>query len=258
MVVTILGSGGATPYAERANPSVLVEAHEQRVLVDVGAGISQRLSQAGVSADQIDALCFTHFHADHCVEFPLLLLAIFLEGREEPLPIIGPSGTSETLSMLIDRLFSYVPDLIEAITGVSRLYEIKEGVTGEVLSLDGCAVSCADVQHGVPAFGYSFESNSAKVAISGDTEPCPSLVTLASEADLLVQECPFPPEMGQTPGHTTPLDAGVIAAEARVKQVVLSHLFAETKGHEDAILAEVAKGYAGPCAIGQDLMSFTL
>ena len=259
LVVTLLGSGGATPYAGRINPSVLLQTQDHTILCDVGAGVSLRLSEAGVDPAKIDAICFTHFHADHCVEFPLLLLAIFLEGRETPLAIVGPPGTEKTTSLLVEQLFPYVPELINAITGTSHLYEIEETEGGEVgFSKDRCRVACASVQHGVPALGFSCVTPSGKVAISGDTEPCESLVALATGADLLVQECPFPPEMGQTPGHTTPFDVGRVAAEAGVEQVVLTHLFAETKGHEDAILAEIAKTYDGSCVVGQDLMRFAI
>lgn len=84
MRVTILGSGGAggvptisggwgfcnqaDPRNRRSRPSILVERRERngaatRILVDTSPDLREQLLRAGVR--HLDAILYTHFHADH-------------------------------------------------------------------------------------------------------------------------------------------------------------------------------------------------
>jgi phosphoribosyl 1,2-cyclic phosphate phosphodiesterase len=79
MRVTILGSGSATgtpevgrgwgkcdpdnPRNRRLRPSILVENGPTTILVDTSPDLRQQLLNANVS--RLDAVLFTHFHADH-------------------------------------------------------------------------------------------------------------------------------------------------------------------------------------------------
>jgi ribonuclease BN (tRNA processing enzyme) len=252
--VTLLGSGGATPYLDRVNPSVAVETRVGTLLFDAGAGVSLRLAQAGIPVQGVDAICLTHLHADHCVELPLIILASFLEGRTNPIAIPGPLGTRGYVDKVLGDLFSYIPTLIANITGVKNLYYVDEYEEGPVATGTSLQLSCTSVDHGVPSLAYRVDVDGWSVVISGDTAPCDAIVRIAVDADLLIHECPFPPEMGDAPGHTTPNDVGIIASRARVRRLVLTHLFQETVGKEDAILAAVRSHFSGDCIIGQDLM----
>ena len=44
---------------------------------------------AGTGFKHIDIICFTHFHGDHIIGLPGLLLTIANSGRQDPLTIIG-------------------------------------------------------------------------------------------------------------------------------------------------------------------------
>lgn len=79
MRVTILGSGGAggvpmlsvgwgkcdpaEPRNRRSRPSILIEEAGQRILVDTSPDLREQLLRTGV--DRLDAVIYTHFHADH-------------------------------------------------------------------------------------------------------------------------------------------------------------------------------------------------
>lgn len=79
MRVTILGCGGssgtpsvdhgwgacdpANPRNRRSRPSILVENADSRVLVDTSPDLREHLLRTGVN--QLDAVLFTHSHADH-------------------------------------------------------------------------------------------------------------------------------------------------------------------------------------------------
>lgn len=79
MRVTILGSGGAggvpmlsvgwgkcdpaEPRNRRTRPSILVEEAGQTILVDTSPDLREQLLRSNISA--LDAVVYTHFHADH-------------------------------------------------------------------------------------------------------------------------------------------------------------------------------------------------
>ena len=68
-----------------------------------------------------------------------------------------------------------------------------------------------------------------RVAITGDTRPCPSTVEAARDADLLVHEATFAEEEAPRAietGHSTAREAAEIAAQAGAKRLVLTHLSA--------------------------------
>ncbi|MCA9291019.1 MAG: MBL fold metallo-hydrolase, partial [Phycisphaerales bacterium] len=104
------------------------------------------------------------------------------------------------------------------------------------------------------------------VVISGDTVPCPGLVDLARDADLLVQCCHFPesavadPAVGAMTERTLPSagQIGPLAAAAGVKHVVLTHLSMRVRGPGmlDALRADVARSYDGRITVGEDLAVF--
>lgn len=251
--LVLLGTGGATPYAQRVNPSAVITDTDSTFLFDAGSGVCHRLAQAGIPIQAVDIVCLSHLHADHCVELPLFILSSFVAGRKEALRIVGPAGTRAHLELQMNSLYSYIAGLVTAVTDEPPCYEITELLSGTVAVTDRWQLSCAPVQHGVPTVAYRLDTADGSITISGDTEPCEELVQLAMNTDVLVHECPFPPEMGNVPGHTSPLDVGRIAKRAMVKSLVLTHLFEETVGREADMVADIRKNFSGACIVGEDL-----
>ena len=76
--VTLLGTGVPIPSPYRFGPSTLIEAGNQKLLVDAGRGATIRLFQLGVAIGGIDALLLSHYHSDHTVGVPDLWLTGWL------------------------------------------------------------------------------------------------------------------------------------------------------------------------------------
>ena len=65
MKLTLLGTGSPGPNPLHRGPSSIVEAGDELLLVDCGAGTIYRLVEAGYAGRRIDRIAFTHLHSDH-------------------------------------------------------------------------------------------------------------------------------------------------------------------------------------------------
>nr|MBC8374659.1 MBL fold metallo-hydrolase [FCB group bacterium] len=255
IAATILGSGGATPYKARTTPMLTISSENASVLVDCGSGATIRLAEAGINTNSIDSLLFTHFHADHCVDFPVFVLTSYLAERRKPLKVLGPIGTKEFVKIMLDDLFPYIKRLVGAITGKEFEIIVEELEAGQVLAIEELEVHVEDTIHSVPALCYHFQTKDGSIAVSGDTEYSEKVIAMATDSDVLIHECPFPPSMGTIPDHTTATQVGEVASKAGVKTLVLTHLFEEVVGEEDDISQAIQANFSGEIVFAEDLMS---
>ena len=148
----------------------------------------------------------------------------------------------------------------------------------EIYPLDdnGVRVTAILVQHApvFPAFAYRFDTPSGSAVFSGDTGPCDNVVRLAQGADYLVHEvidldfvrdrvAKMPNRDNiinhLTESHTSPEDAGRIAARAGVQTLVLSHLVpGDSEIAEAEWEARAKAGFNGTVVCGVDLDQFAL
>ena len=258
MRVTLLGTGTPFPNAERFGSAILVEGAGTKLLFDCGRGVVLRLTQAGVSPKEIDALFLTHLHSDHVVGIPDLWLSGWLLGRSKPLPIWGPQGTSSMAKHLAQafafdtRIRQAAPDPLPA-AGVE--VDPKEVAQGEIYNDGSTRVSAFLVDHGAvkPAFGYRVDSAGHSVVISGDTKFCQNLVDFAKGTDCLIHAAwsagwknPAPPSQRSIASAE---DGGRVFAIVKPKLGVVYH-YKDEEGLEDA----VRKEYNSPFVIAKDLM----
>ncbi|MGD7001628.1 MBL fold metallo-hydrolase [Corynebacterium halotolerans] len=137
-----------------------------------------------------------------------------------------------------------------------------------------CTVSATLVAHPpiAPAFAFRFDTAHGSVTISGDTAPCDNLVTLAQDTDLLLHEAidmqwaeaayaNVDPETRDATiehhrkSHTTPFEAGQIAAAADVGALAMHHLVPGDAGAH--IWEEAQRAFSGPVVVPDDLESIS-
>ena len=67
--VCLLGCGGMTPLPERRLTSLLLRQNGKLILVDCGEGTQVGVKMLGWGFKSIEAVCITHYHAEHFPEY---------------------------------------------------------------------------------------------------------------------------------------------------------------------------------------------
>jgi ribonuclease BN (tRNA processing enzyme) len=276
VAVQVLGSGGPELQDKRASSSYLVwENGQARVLIDAGGGSALRFGESGAQVSQLDVLLFSHFHADHSGDFAALIKSSWFEDRKRPLPIYGPPGndfmpsTTEFVSDFFGGkrgAYRYLSELL--VPGEEGSYKMQPhtvvagGMPVTVLRSGDLGVSAVRVVHGaVPALAWRVEVGGKAIVFSGDTNgEGRGLVRLATNADLLIAHNAVPEgAVGiERQLHMPPSVIGQIAADAKVKRLVLSHRMLRTLGKEDQTQAEIKKRYSESLVFANDLDCFPL
>ena len=275
MEITLLGTGCPVVDIDRFGPAQLIRHGGTAVLVDCGSGVTQRLLAAGCPGRQIDALLLTHLHSDHIVDLFQLIISSWHQGRDRPQRVYGPPGTRAYVDGLMEL---WRPELEQRIVHERRPSTaalevvVEEIAAGQTLRLGGLAVQVVPVDHRPVrhAFGFVFRGEAGpgpRIVLSGDTRRCEALIEAARGAELLVHEVFIHREMPVVPGvrsaetlanvagyHTLSEEVGKIATEAGVGCLALTHLVPPGCDRR-ALLDEVAKDFAGPVVIGEDLMT---
>ena len=276
MKLTLLGTGCPQCHVKRYGPASLVRHGDAAVLVDCGSGVTQRLVAAGCPGGRLDAVLLTHLHSDHLVDLYQLIVSGWHQGRAAPLRVFGPAGTRAHVDGLMalwrdERALRVAHERRPSVAGFGA--EVVEFGEGPVLALAGLEVAAVKVDHRPveEAYGFVFRADDGTTAVfSGDTRRCPALIEAARGADVLVHECFVHCLMKPVPGirtqegidavasyHTLSAEVGKVAAEAGAKFLMLNH-FVPADFDREAVAAEVARDFACPFAIGEDLMSFDI
>ena len=69
----MLGTASQVPTRERNHNGYLLRWDGLGVLFDPGEGTQRQMTLAGVAASEVDAICITHAHGDHCLGLPGVL-----------------------------------------------------------------------------------------------------------------------------------------------------------------------------------------
>ena len=279
--VTLLGTGVPTPVPDRFGPSTLIEAGNEKLLIDAGRGASIRLYQLGVPIGAVDALLLTHYHSDHTVGIPDVWLTGWLQShfgaRKRPFRVIGPTGAKTLMAHLESAYATDIKIRIEdeKLPHEGVAVEVQEFERdGVVYEQGGLKVIAFEVDHGdaiKPAFGYRIEYDGKRVVISGDTRPNANVIEHALGANLLIHEVAIVrPELASEPfiqrimaHHTTAREAGHIFNQTKPKLAAFTHLVFLSSpqvppASGDDIITDVRETYSGPLELGADLTSFEI
>lgn len=224
------------PRDRRTRVGAIVEDAGLRLLLDTPPEL--RLQLIAAQVDRVDAVLFTHEHADHTHGIDDIR-AISVR-RDGALPMYGPD---ETLRSLAQR-FPYIFDAaMKPLPGTSKpegfAQALEPGATVRIGHLDVTPVA---LPHGrIRVFGYRI----GPLAYVTDAKELPeAAVAVLGGADVLVLNALF------RTSHPTHLSIGEAVDAARrvgARQTYLTHLTHETAhaALESALPADIRPAYDG-------------
>ncbi|MBA3854124.1 MAG: MBL fold metallo-hydrolase [Gemmatimonas sp.] len=224
------------PRDKRTRVGAIVEDAGLRLLLDTPPEL--RLQLIAAKVDRVDAVLFTHEHADHTHGIDDIR-AISVR-RDGALPMYGPD---ETLRSLAQR-FPYIFDAaMKPLPGTSKpegfAQALEPGVTVRIGHLDVTPVA---LPHGrIRVFGYRI----GPLAYVTDAKELPeAALAVLRGADLLVVNALF---RTSHPTHLSIGEAVDVAKRVGARQTYLTHLTHETAhaALEAALPADIAPAYDG-------------
>jgi len=276
--VTLLGTGIPNPHINAFGTSTLIEAGDQRVLLDCGRGTVVRLAQMGYPVGVTDTVILSHFHSDHFSGiFDLVMTGTIQQpfaNRGGPLHVHGPEGVQDLaegawIATRPDRAIRVADSEIdpEHMRIIPHVY--GEGV---VFDRGGLTIRAIEVDHGDfvrPAYGFRVEYAGRVFVHSQDTRYNENLIAQAHGADVFVHEvaAATPRTFELNPRakvaidhHITPHEVGRVFAQTRPKLAMLTHLalLPPAPMPMSELIAQIAEEYDGTVLVAEDMMTIEL
>lgn len=248
MNVTILGSGTLLPDRRRHSAAHWVHWDDVGLLLDCGPGTVHGMDRYGVPWRSLTHLAVTHFHVDHVGDVAALLFALkhgVVEGRAEPLVIVGPPGIRRFVHRLSDAYFGYIadPGFLVKVVEIPR-----EGTWSDPAGR--FAILSHPTPHTERSVAYRVEASKGVVGYTGDTGPSATLGRFLKGTAVVIAECSLtdPPEMD---AHLSPATLAALAGEAEPDLLVVTHLYPPLD--PETVAEEIRDaGYDGTVVVGWD------
>lgn len=246
MRLVILGTATALTTARRDNTSLFLDSPSGGLLIDCPGSPFQKLLRIGADPGRLQGVLLTHAHPDHIYGLPSLIHELWLMGRTQPIAIYANShalGVAQQLIHILELDTKPLP---------VNLQLIPEEEKAAVIEHDEFTVRTSPGKHSIPVVGVCITPlypGGRVVTYSSDTSPSPAMVNLARDSDILIHECGAnrPNE-----AHTTPEEAGQVAEQAQVKELVLIHYSERTAQDPEGTLLRAQKYFSGPVRLAQD------
>jgi phosphoribosyl 1,2-cyclic phosphate phosphodiesterase len=206
------------PRDNRLRPSILVSYEGRNILVDTTPDFRAQALRAHI--DRLDAVVFTHSHADHIMG--LDDVRPFNFRQKEPIPIYAAPDTMAS----IQRCFPYIFDGARRETNVPQLdARVLDGSVFNVFGLDFLPVP---IVHGSQTiYGFRF---GAAAYLTDHSDIPPASMELLHELDVLFLDAlRYKPH----PTHSTVERSVKTAEELRPRRTFLTHICHDL-GHERA------------------------
>lgn len=290
--ITLFGTSSMVPTKERNQNAILLSYKSEGILIDCGEGTQRQFKQKGIPLTKITKILLTHWHGNHVFGLPGVISSLGAMNYQKTLYIYGPKGTKKHLASLFEAfVFDRRIELVveEISSGVFlktdefslECQPMEHGVPTlgysflehDILHIDMKMAKKAGLPQG-PLLGrlqdgksvewkgkkivpedVTFKEDGKKVVIVLDTAPCQNAIKLAKDADLLICEATYASHLEEKSReylHMTGKDAGLIANQAGVKKLVLTHFSARYKDvHE---VEEDARNVFDNVEAGKDFM----
>ncbi len=290
--LVVLGTASQSPTRQRNHNGYLLRWDGEGILFDPGEGTQRQFRFADVTAAATTRICISHFHGDHCLGLPGMIMRLALDQGHLPVPIHYPAAGEEYFQRLClatagQEDVEVIPHPVSepGVIHVDREFSLRSAPLRHTVDAVGYRLDEPDGRHFVPerleAFGIAGPSvghlrdhgaivvDGRTVTLDEVTEPrrgqsfayvldtawCDGALDLAGGADMLLCESTFlsaDEHLAGQYGHLTARQAGRLAAEAGVRMLVLTH-FSPRYGGEQAFADEAALEFGGEILLAADL-----
>ncbi|MFQ5837903.1 MAG: ribonuclease Z [Thermoplasmata archaeon] len=147
MEIVFLGTSGSMPSPKRNVPAIAIKRGGEIILMDCGEGTQRQFMLSKLSFMQVSKILLTHFHGDHFLGLPGLVMTMALNDRSEPMEIYGPKGTVSTVKALLE-LNLFKP------TFETWVHDVRPG---DEVDCGGYYIKAARSLHQVPTLAFCIE-----------------------------------------------------------------------------------------------------
>ena len=256
--ITMLGTGNAT-VTQCYNTCFVLDTSTTKLLVDAGGGngVLGQLKKVGVNIADIHHLYVTHAHTDHVLGVIWVIRMVAqCKGYEGKLHVYSHDKVMKVVKTIIGMLLAK-----KQLAKVAERVDFHELKDGDAFEVGDIYMQCFDIHSTKEKqFGFRAELPGGKVLACLGDEPYNKLNRQYVEhADWMMCEafCLYADRETFKPYekcHSTALDAGKLAAELDVKNLVLYHTEEKTLDTRKKRYAqEAAENFKGNIVVPDDL-----
>lgn len=279
VALQVLGSGGPELTDELASTSYLIwYAGKARILIDTGPGSSTNFEKAKAQFEDLDAILYTHLHADHSSALPGFIKGSYFTSRDSDLMVFGPNGNKLLPAMddfLVrmfgsDGIYPYLADMLSSNEDSSSFKLIPIVVshkadTAFATKLNkNIQLKAINTEHGpIPALAWRIDIEDISIIFTGDTTNLENHIQLlGSEVDMLVAHNAIPQKADGIAAalHMRPSDITNLTSAINPRQLLLSHFMRRSIESRDQILSFLSNEHVKkiPLIIAEDMGCYPL
>lgn len=256
--ITMLGTGNAT-VTHIYNTCFTLQTSTTLLLVDAGGGngILTQLRKADIQIADIHHLFVTHSHTDHVLGVIWVVRMVAqCKGYEGKLHVYGNDKVMRVIRTIIDMILAK-----KQLAKVEERVVFHELTDGESFDVGDIRLTCFDI-HSTKEKQYGFRAelpDGTVLACLGDEPYNPLNCQHIRYADWMMCEafCLYADRDTFKPyekNHSTALDAGKLAAELDVKNLILYHTEEKTIAtRKQNYTSEAAQNFKGRIIVPDDL-----
>src|SRR3954453_21219109 len=146
--LVVLGTASQAPTRHRNHNGYLLRWDGEALLFDPGEGTQRQMTLAGVSAASVSRIFITHFHGDHCLGLPGMIMRVALDEGDLPVHVHYPASGQ-----------AYFDRLRAASAGQENVpvEQHPAGGPGVAYPSERFTISCAPLRHRIDSLGWRLQ-----------------------------------------------------------------------------------------------------
>jgi len=240
MEIHFLGVGEACDGSQ-PNTSILIKTAGKekagRILLDCGFSTPHQYLSLNPPPEELDILWISHFHGDHFLGTPLLLLWFWEMGRTSAFRVAGPPEIEDTIQQAMELAY---PTLLSRLGYPLIFHEIPPGPTQQIAA---ASWQTAYNDHSQPCLSLRLTLNDKSIFYSGDGRSTTATASLAESCDMIIHEAYGLGDL--IPGHGSINACVEFARRANVDRLALVHVQRDIRRQSKQAIKDLQKSSPG-------------